>query len=776
MIMLSDLNEVSPELLASDFVLKSNLNKKIVTELGSDFLSREVNTFRNIIRDSILDNNCSGTYYKAKSTIVISGQGSGKSTLTGILGDELKSANIYSIAVVPTGLNTIHMRKHGFYAIAGKKYLTEDGEGVNSNTFTKNDLEHFKIAVTPDSLHKVLKVLNDENCLYVIHLDELHNTAISVCFRKIFSELRSLINVSNCLHVFGYTATPGPLLNLFKYNNVLEYTKNKEIIDTPVKTFLMKNSNAQNKAELIRQTLKTIDATEVLFVYLSNKTQHLEVLKQLGDICNIYNVVEGDEVDLETKTFIENKSGNTIDISADTKGDSNISKIIRRGEVPSGCNLVLTTSIASSGIEFTNTHNATILTFCTRESFNLINEIQFSRRNRNKIKQLLLAVPDIEAKWEITNYNNYREKELLDKIKLLQHTQKMYVLEKENPFGAMTVAGIEDSIDKSSVYERMDRMSNKYGDSKLNNLLMYYQAFEYDINTGLLKIKYDVLENIVWDSYTWNMLKNPKQFTQIYMQKCYHFKFTKEPIFIKFEDVNNEPPPTKKVKDMTSEEKEKHKESVKLKKKEKAELLNKIKTNYRIEDIISALDKEVNIVQNSDLYNDLDALKKVDKTKFNSVVKKVNELNTFNYKALVWDSYLRNIGLNKIFEQSKNNEEKQKIALNIIDDYYCKDKNGYYSRRNDLRLMPIGTFVHFIICSLDYFANQDKRTVNKKVRISTDVRSIDELKEFHNYLCVKGYYKKDKKNELLDRLGDLEELVWLVFNAKNGNRISSIKK
>lgn len=777
MIMLSQLGETSAELLASNYILKANINKRApVVDLGDRFLSDEIDTFRNILRDSFMNKNISGTYYKAKSTIVVSHQGSGKSTLTGILGDEMQSANVYTIAIVPTGLNTIHMKKHGFYAIAGKKYIDENGESVDSNTFTRDDLHHFKIATTPDSFYKILKVMKEENCLFVVHIDEIHHTAVSVCFRRIFGELKLLTNTSNCLHIFGYTATVGPILHLFEYNNILTYRRNQEVIETPVLTFLMKNTNSKNKAELIKQTLKTLDEGEVLFVYLSNKTQHLEVLELLGDICNIYNVIEGNDSELSTETFIKEQTGNTINISADTKGQSEIAKIIKTGEIPEGCNLVLVTSIASCGIEFTNTYNSTILTFCSRESFNLIDEVQFSRRNRNKIKQLMLAVPDIEAYWEITSYTEYREKELTEKIKLLQDTQKTYRLQKENPFGTLTIAGIEDSINQSSSYERIDRLTNKYGDSKVNNLLMFYQALEYSIDTALLEIVYDVLENIVWDSYTWNMLKNPKQFTQIYMQECDHFKFIKEPKFIEFDDVGVDPPPSKKVKDMSDEEKAKHKEDTKKRKEEKAKLLNKIQTEYSVENIVSALSKEINIVQNTELYNDLDKLRELDKTKFNSVSKKINELNTPSYKIMVWDSYLKNIGLSKIFEQFKNNEEKQKLALEIIDDYYYKDKKGSYTRRNDLRCMPKGSFVHFIVCSLDYFANQDKRTVKKKVKISSKSRSNKELLKFYDYLYEQGYYKKNEKKELSSRLATLEELIWLIFNPKNGDKTSSVKK
>ena len=164
------------------------------------------------------------------------------------------------------------------------------------------------------------------------------------------------------------------------------------------------------------------------------------------------------------------------------------------------------------------------------------------------------------------------------------------------------------------------------------------------------------------------------------------------------------------------------------------------------------------------------------KTKYNAVSKKIAELNTFSYKAMVWDAYLKNIGLNKIFEQFKNSEEKQKLILEIIDDYYLKDKHGKFSRRTDLRQMPKGTFIHLIVCTLDYFANQEKRTVEKKVRISSDEKYNKELLKFHDYLCKHEYYKKNEKKELLDRLANLEELVWLVFNSKNGNRTSSIKK
>ena len=776
MIMLSQLGETSAELLASDYVFKANLRKQApVVDLEDRFLSDEIDTFRNILVDSLIDKNTSGTYYKAKSSIVVSPQGSGKSTLTGLLGDEMQSSNIYTIVVTPTGLNALHMMQHGFYAVAGKKYVNKDGTGVNSNVFTKKDLNHFKIVTTPDSLFKILKVMKEQNCLFVIHIDEVHNTAVNVCFRRIFTELKLLRNTSNCLHIFGYTATVGPLLHLFEYDNILTYKRNQEIIETPIVTFLMKNTNAKNKAELIKQTLKTLNKEEVLFVYLSNKAQHEEILKHLGNICNIYNVIENEGLGKET--FVKEATGNIIKISADTKGESEVSRIISSGYVPSGCNLVLTTSIASSGVEFINTYNSTILTFCSRESFNLIDEVQFSRRNRGKIKQLLLAVPDVQDYWEITSYTEYREKELTNKIKLLQDTQKTYRLQKDNEFGQLTVASIEDSINQSSLYERIDRLTDKYGDTKVNNLLMYYQVFKYSIDTALLEIEYDVLENIAWDSYTWNMLKNPHQFTQIYMEQCSHFKFTKKPIFVNFENVETDPPPDrKKIKDMSEEEKNLHKENNKIRKKEKAILLDKIKEKYSVEDIISALSSEMDIIKNTEIYNDLDKLKELDKTKFNSVSKKINELDSFSYKTLVWDSYIKNIGLNKIFEQFKNNEEKQKLVLEIIDDYYYKDKNRCYSRRNDLRCMPRGSFAHFVTCCLDYFANKDKRTVEKKVRISTDSRSNDELLDFYKYLCKEKYYKKDEKKELSNRLATLEELIWLVFNSKNKNRISSIKK
>lgn len=779
MIMLSQLNETSPERLASDYILKANLRKQApVKHLGDNFLSDDIDTFRDIIKESFLDKNTSGTYYRAKSTIVKSMQGSGKSTLTGILADELQSASVYSIAIVPTGLNVIHMKKHGFYAVAGKKYLAENGKGVDSNVFTKDDLHHFKIATTPDSFHKILKVMKEENCLFVVHIDEIHHTAVSVCFRKIFGELKMLSTTTNCLHIFGYTATVGPLLHLYEYDNILTYSRNQEVIEEPVITYIMDNTNSKNKAELIKRTLTTIKGKEKLFVYLSNKTQHIEVLDLLGDICNIYNVVEEKVSDSEviTKSYIKERSGNTIHISANTKGQTEIAEIIRKGEVPDSCNLVLVTSIASCGIEFTNTYNSTVLTFCSRESFNLIDEVQFSRRNRGKIKQLLLAVPNVQEYWEITDYTKYRERELTEKIKFLQHTQKMYILEKENPFGELTVAGIEDSINKSHVYERMDRLTNKYGDTKVNNVLMYYQTLSYSVDTALLEIEFDVLENIAWDSYTWNMLKNPQQFTQIYMQECEHFKFTKKPKFVEFKDVDTDPPPKKKLKDMTEEEKAEHKANAKLIKEEKVKLLNKIQNKYTIEDIVSALSNSINIVNNVELYEDLDKLKELDKAKYNSVSKKINELNTFSYKVMVWNAYLKGIGLNKIFEDFKNNEEKQKLVLEIIDDYYYKDKKGNYSRRADLRQMPKGTFVHLIVCTLDYFANQEKRIVEKKVSISSDTKYNKELIKFHNYLCKQDYYKKNEKKELSSRLATLEELIWLVFNPKNKNRISSVKK
>ena len=781
----------------SVFIFNQNMKKMKTFQLNEDdYLSSYIDLFKNIVSDSLINIRNLDYVYDCPSTFVKSPQGTGKTTLMMQLAHiSLYGANIYNVIVIPNLSNGIHVKEKGGYFVAGTNAVKDkiaDNFKYNVDALVKNGI----IITTPESLEKVIKTLVEYKVKYIVHIDEAHHETSTCAFREMFSKVKEISKKGLCIHLFSYTATPGALLHYAEFDNVFFFKKKGDILDFPLIAHVLskKNFTTKSKIKLIDKYLEKLEGEEKLLTYLSNVKEHEEILKALDGKYGVYNIVLTEEEDsANAERFIKNADGKMLHLSSKTKKDETIKDLMSTGEIPSNCKLVLITSIGSCGIEFFE-DNASVLVFCNRTAFNFLNESQFTRRNRLKIKRLILALPDVRAKWDILPYEDYR---YYERKKAYSKLQKMCTTYND-------LTGMDNSIIKDTLlvgvnakskdihkiesnFELLDRATNAEGDLSDGELGWYFKALKID-EDGEMIINDAIVENIVWNSYCWNMLKNPVKFVEIFMRECEHFIFTKEPKIIFDDKFDNDGDKIEKTEEDKKIEKEKNKN-------DKKDALEKL-SNYSKIDVIRAVSNNLLIDEsktNREIYETIKILETSDKSKYNILYNALTNLTEDSYKEHIYNLYVErrsNKDIVNVYKKYLGMEQKQILVNNAINMYLTKD---LVAKNHNIRIIDKKleeSIFQFVVLTCKYFINENGIVYkDKKIRISENSKNF---KEFYNYLCDNNYYKSTvnktklkeetdeerenrQKKEFADRLESLLELMAMIFTYKNGNVISSLK-
>lgn len=254
---------------------------------------------------------------------------------------------------------------------------------------------------TPESLHKVMSVLLENNRKFILVFDEVHEKVVSVNFRKKFSIVEKYEKYAE--KVIYMTATPEPLLNE-NFDEVISVIKEDDSI-LPCNVLRAERLNTSTK---IKHIEKCLNNNEYVIFINDNKAENLKIEQYLNDRYgkeSIYTLEEEVQESLFDDREVKTSKSKNFDLISSENRNSLAYKSIIKGEYPQGLKVLITTSAIKAGLDIFNPADTRLIITSTEENFLLANNIQQMGRLRNQenVKCIDLLIPKIDVPRQYEN-------------------------------------------------------------------------------------------------------------------------------------------------------------------------------------------------------------------------------------------------------------------------------------------------------------------------------------------------------------------------------------
>lgn len=318
-----------------------------------NYITEKNNKIADEILFSVLD--------KKQKILLVSPMKTGKTTFVmKYLSNILKASDIQLIFVTPVKslMNDIKNKyPHSIKCNGNVKEIK-----LNNNA---------PVLTTPESMHKVINVCEEENKEFFIVYDEIHQIVINANFREKLKNPFLYYENKLCIGLLGMTATPEPLKNI-KFDERFLITPKEKFIQAD-KTIIVKDftKNIDNMLNFIKK-IKYENPNRLVVSRINNKDDIKLIKEKLNNCVSWYRAKDERK---ESEQYLSN-----MELLEDVLNGHNIENV----------DYLLCTSLVDVGIEIQLKEKPIVIDFIDNTS-TIIDDIQFVGRFRQGIKQLYLV-------------------------------------------------------------------------------------------------------------------------------------------------------------------------------------------------------------------------------------------------------------------------------------------------------------------------------------------------------------------------------------------------
>lgn len=545
------------------------------------------------------------------------------------------------------------------------------------------------VCVTPESLHKVIKGLNNRK--YTMIIDEAHTLFTKGKFRKSFYYVSQIVEKAET--VIYMTATPEVLIKASKeinFDTIIEVNKDKQT-SIKVSLFECEKLNIGVITNVVEKALK-----QTQFVAL-----HHDNIKENNIICNKLNEsykikvykdnFQLDVFDSKDYNYYEKTINTAEKINASVRNGAVFDNLLKNNTIPEDVRFFCTTSCIQAGININKPETTTVIYVINENDFYLDDFIQSVGRYRlqENIKEVIIL-----------------KKKLDEDKKLYASFNTIYQSLKDK----------KDIIIKLANGYKFDNLDSPEGDlSKLYNLIFNEKDNTYEI------LEHTLIE-ITYRQYNQGILYN----TNILKQKLEKITAIKFNVTIFNEFINE----NKEVKEMLKEDK-------KIRKEIFTETISEMLTleDEKLKDILTN-NIDMRKEENKELIELQRDYQETASTTFKNVIKMVMTI-----KEVDKETAFKEVASSETL-QDVNKELKQIIICRLNKDINTMYKNGKELKYKDYK-------VHSKLVKQVIFIRNKLRNIELK-RSSISIETVDKLLD--EMIKKKLFHNIDERKKLLSLL------------------------